>query len=90
MPHARSEESWTDRAGFACFSATVAVPRGSGSPYVVANVSLPARIDVVGSATPILMPASAIFALRMNDSTELRGLDFTIVRAALQWSALLR
>ena len=61
--------------------ATVVVPGdAAGRRYLVANVSLPSGVDVAGDAgAAILMPASALFALCMNASTALRGLDFVIV-----------
>eukprot|EP01045_Picozoa_sp_COSAG04_P026510 COSAG04_NODE_3693_length_2600_cov_3.309476_2_plen_169_part_00 len=61
--------------------ATVVVPGDAdGRRYLVANVSLPSDVDVAGDAgAAILMPASALFALCMNASTALRGVDFVIV-----------
>ena len=61
--------------------ATVVVPGdAAGRRYLVANVSLPSGVDVAGDAgAAILMPASALFALCMNASTALRGVDFVIV-----------
>eukprot|EP01047_Picozoa_sp_COSAG01_P053528 COSAG01_NODE_5748_length_4061_cov_8.928067_4_plen_423_part_00 len=66
--------------------AIVIVPGIAGGRYLVANVSLPADVDVVGRGTAvatILMPASALFALQMNSSTTLRNVHFDVVSSSV-------
>ena len=63
----------------------VVVPGDAGGRYLVANVTLPSNVEMVGrgsAAATILTPASATFALRMNASTTLRNLHFVVVRPA--------
>lgn len=64
----------------------VLVPGNAGGRYLVANVTLPSDMEMIGqgdAAATILTPTSATFALRMNTSTTLRSLHFEIVRPDL-------
>ncbi len=88
MAFAAALDAASREAVAAAASATVSVP--GGFRYVVANISMPSHVVLVGTlrtaasthagappgAPVILMHASATFALQLNSSTAVRGLRF--------------